>query len=953
MSEWFLFENNSKQEAFGVIDPCSTYNQIIEAISAFIDDKTLKNIYYQRGQTKVEIKESTYKFFYEYYLKPPLKPSLNIFITFEKNKKCEIHYEYQLDAFCVDCKILICYKCLTLNHQQHECKTWDDHVESVKNVANDFETFEKLKDKSNYLKSLIGQLEEHKLIFSNEFITFKNETEEISQNLSNKIVSIKDNSQNIYDDILRNYLNKLESLNSIIEKIVQISSNLNQNTDDFTYLKIISDANQILNKDYSDYEKKEKWNLSLDRYKLEEFLNNIFLTELNFLPDKTEVLIEEQNDIFVQKSFEIKILTKNLESKICIKGVEKVQILNIRDGVFYDCIYNHEQQHFSSKIIPKKKGKLVIFPVLNNLIVPNSKCEVYAKSNICIEKTKASGWLETYNHKSPLSISIKTYDNLDNPLNYGQEKFKILIYQDQDPNHKEEIDSIDNKDGTYQIYTLLNFLGPTKISIKLEQVDQNGTKTFENIPNSPFIIEIKENHLLNDAKNLGVSEEYVPDWKVWEGVRELMQNWRDGIIENQNCTINDTDFTKAEDLNAIHYDVKYQNSNRGHLIYNKTHKTLILKNKGVISRSCLALGKSNKRNDPNAAGHFGEGMKLAALSLLREQKQVTIITGSEKWIFSIRYDEIYSINMLFVKIENLEIFSDETEVLITNLTLLEFHNIISKLRFLVKRPQMTNAGELLVNEKSHIYVKSIFICKYEKLDYGYDIQSLKIDRDRKLIADENELYKSVVSVACEDVIKNGPKKFYDILNTSIKSYLSYTEFKLAGQDININKASNLLNTYLKNTYGNNKIAATFENDPLKNSYCKALSLMGLTIHKVNRVLWDFMLLGSEFRNYNTLFQDYLKSNYTGSWYRDLNTNERNLYNNAINQLKNLGLKPYYHENIKVKCGTPPFYEDFTSTTYNGNSEVVVSPKCFENIQKLSVAIAYNYKYPCSSYNFLK
>jgi hypothetical protein len=33
-----------------------------------------------------------------------------------------------------------------------------------------------------------------------------------------------------------------------------------------------------------------------------------------------------------------------------------------------------------------------------------------------------------------------------------------------------------------------------------------------------------------------VSEEYVPDWKVWEGIRELMQNWRDGLIENLNIS---------------------------------------------------------------------------------------------------------------------------------------------------------------------------------------------------------------------------------------------------------------------------------------------------------------------------------------------------------------------------------------------------------------------------------
>jgi hypothetical protein len=65
---------------------------------------------------------------------------------------------------------------------------------------------------------------------------------------------------------------------------------------------------------------------------------------------------------------------------------------------------------------------------------------------------------------------------------------------------------------------------------------------------------------------------------------------------------------------------------------------LLFKNRGTISRSCLALGKSNKRNDPNAAGHFGEGMKLAALSLIRENKKICIKTAGETWRFSITYE---------------------------------------------------------------------------------------------------------------------------------------------------------------------------------------------------------------------------------------------------------------------------------------------------------------------------
>jgi hypothetical protein len=44
-------------------------------------------------------------------------------------------------------------------------------------------------------------------------------------------------------------------------------------------------------------------------------------------------------------------------------------------------------------------------------------------------------------------------------------------------------------------------------------------------------------------------------------------------------------------------------------------------------------------------------MKLAALSLIREKKNICIKTGGETWKFSIKYEEIYEINMLFVEIK--------------------------------------------------------------------------------------------------------------------------------------------------------------------------------------------------------------------------------------------------------------------------------------------------------------
>lgn len=41
---------------------------------------------------------------------------------------------------------------------------------------------------------------------------------------------------------------------------------------------------------------------------------------------------------------------------------------------------------------------------------------------------------------------------------------------------------------------------------------------------------------------LMISAKYLPEWSVWEGVRELVQNWHDGVLK---AFERDYDFTKS------------------------------------------------------------------------------------------------------------------------------------------------------------------------------------------------------------------------------------------------------------------------------------------------------------------------------------------------------------------------------------------------------------------------
>ena len=239
MNEWYLYEN-SEEEAYYTISPCSTYDDLLKAISAASDNKIPDKIVYLRGSKKVLVKDSSFKSFYDYFLSKQEKESMDLFITFQTNKVCDVHKEKVMDAFCLECNSLICMRCLNSLHKEHKWKPWEDYVSSIKNQENSTQTFERLNDKSNDLILLIQQLEQFKEKLTKDFETFKNISEIISTKITNKIVNLKDISQSTYDDKLKEYHGKLDFLNETQRRIESISSKLNQRTEDFLYLRAIS-----------------------------------------------------------------------------------------------------------------------------------------------------------------------------------------------------------------------------------------------------------------------------------------------------------------------------------------------------------------------------------------------------------------------------------------------------------------------------------------------------------------------------------------------------------------------------------------------------------------------------------------------------------------------------------------------------------------------------------------
>jgi hypothetical protein len=72
----------------------------------------------------------------------------------------------------------------------------------------------------------------------------------------------------------------------------------------------------------------------------------------------------------------------------------------------------------------------------------------------------------------------------------------------------------------------------------------------------------------------------------------------------------------------------------------KENNMIIFKNKGIIDiRSITTFGVSSKEND-NAIGYFGTGLKYAIAILLREGCEITIHAGSKKYEFKVKTEKI-------------------------------------------------------------------------------------------------------------------------------------------------------------------------------------------------------------------------------------------------------------------------------------------------------------------------
>ena len=184
---------------------------------------------------------------------------------------------------------------------------------------------------------------------------------------------------------------------------------------------------------------------------------------------------------------------------------------------------------------------------------------------------------------------------------------------------------------------------------------------------------------------------------VWEGVRELMQNCKDG-----------------PEPSIVH-----------------KNETLILSNRGVqLTKENLLIGSTTKADDDTKIGQFGEGMKLGLLALARQGIIATIETGTDLWKPELRHSKQFDTEVLCISITKRR--NTNTELVVQIPLPIETWEELSP-KFL--RAASAEKSCMLEGSEGNLYVKGIWICHNDKLKYGYNFTALNTNRDRDMVSD--------------------------------------------------------------------------------------------------------------------------------------------------------------------------------------------------------------------------
>jgi hypothetical protein len=210
---------------------------------------------------------------------------------------------------------------------------------------------------------------------------------------------------------------------------------------------------------------------------------------------------------------------------------------------------------------------------------------------------------------------------------------------------------------------------------------------------------------------LTISDQYVSDWGVWEGVREAIQNALD-----------------ARD--------------KGHPMHiNYTDGMLTVTNFGVeLDRSVWLMGVTTKTDDSSARGHFGEGLKLGALALVRAGRKLQILNHNENWDCTLAGSKAFPGQQVLTVSTRRRSTPSTHQCFSARIEITPAEWADFQLRFIDLQQGLaaieTSEGLILTDERQRgrIYIKGIHVETRDNLAAGYNLTgNVRTDRDRRMV----------------------------------------------------------------------------------------------------------------------------------------------------------------------------------------------------------------------------
>jgi len=209
---------------------------------------------------------------------------------------------------------------------------------------------------------------------------------------------------------------------------------------------------------------------------------------------------------------------------------------------------------------------------------------------------------------------------------------------------------------------------------------------------------------------LPIKSTYVPDWGLWECLRELVQNAKD------------------------------EEEQRGHAMKIEWQAgVLSLHNEGAdMDRKALLIGHTGKTGS-DLRGKFGEGLDLALLAGARLGKKIVVETKAERWTPTIGYSQEFGANCLAITTRARRTAGPGVTVTVE---VTEEEWLLYRQRFLFlseiadnKIVRIPSQGAILLESerKGHVYVRGIYVDTLPKLECGYDLERMDLDRDRRMV----------------------------------------------------------------------------------------------------------------------------------------------------------------------------------------------------------------------------